>query len=447
MVGVLHWSFGASVIPVLVTGIQRTASAGACWALDPGNECRDDSLGGSHRAHPIRSSARPWRAGCAALAAILGATIVVFSPLHAPAHAAQTNAPAGSNTPIEVETVADGLENPWGLQFLPDGRMIVTERPGRIRIVGKDGKLSAPVAGVPKVHARGQGGLLDIRLSADFSSSGILFLSYAEPNVDGTSQTAVARARLKLAADPAGGGSLSDIKVIFRQQPAQNTSHHFGSRIVPAKDGTLFVTTGDRGNGNLAQQPGTTVGKVVRIDAEGKPAADNPKKPGWAPEVWSIGHRSVQGAAVDPATGELWTVEHGARGGDELNNPRSGRNYGWPVITYGRNYNLMKIGEGTGKEGMEQPVYYWDPSIATSGLAIVQGDLFPGWKGSLLVGGLAGARIARLTLSGGEVQSEEVLLGNDGMRIRDVREGPDGAIYALVDEAKGLILRITPADR
>lgn len=388
----------------------------------------------------VRSAARAVPASIAVMAA-------VAAFLSTPGHAAQTNAPAASKTPVKVDVAADGLENPWGLQFLPDGRMIVTERPGRIRIVGKDGKLSAPVAGVPKVHARGQGGLLDIRLAADFSSSGTIFLSYAEPNADGTAQTAVARAELTLAAADSGGGSLSDIKVIFRQQPAQNTSHHFGSRIVQAKDGTLFVTTGDRGNGNLAQQPATTVGKIIHIDTNGAAAAGNPKKPGWAPEVWSIGHRSVQGAAIDPATGELWTVEHGARGGDELNNPRSGRNYGWPVITYGRNYNLMKIGEGTAKDGLEQPVYYWDPSIATSGLAIVQGDLFPGWKGSFLVGGLAGARIAQLTMKDGAVQSEDVLLGGEGMRIRDVREGPDGAMYALVDEAKGQILRITPAAR
>lgn len=373
----------------------------------------------------------------AVAAAALGALAV-------PAVGEPTNAPLGKKSDISVDVVADGLENPWGLQFLPDGRMIVTERPGRVRIVGAKGGLSPPLSGVPKVNARGQGGLLDIRLAADFATSGTVFLSYAEPNPDGSSQTAVARAKLSLDA-ASGGGTLSDVKVIFRQQPAQTTSHHYGSRIVPAGDGTLFVTTGDRGNGNLAQQPGTTVGKVIRINQDGTPAAANPRKPGWAAEVWSIGHRSVQGAAVDPATGALWTVEHGARGGDELNQPEAGKNYGWPVITYGRNYNFMKIGEGTGKPGLEQPVYYWDPSIATSGLAIVQGDRFPGWKGSFLVGGLAGARIARLTLKDGVVVSEEVLLGDEGRRIRDIREGPDGAVYALVDEDRGQILRITPA--
>ena len=359
---------------------------------------------------PVYSPCRNSRLAVIALA---------WSAVAGPAQAAQTGAPVAEKTSVKVETVAKGLENPWGLQFLPDGRMIVTERPGRIRIVGKDGKLSAPVAGVPKVHARGQGGLLDIRLAPDFSSSGTVFFSYAEPNGDGSSQTAVARAKLMLDGDK--GGSLSDLKVIFRQKPAQTTSHHYGSRIVPAPDGTLFITTGDRGTGDLAQQADTTVGKVIRINTDGSPAAANPKKQGWAPEVWSIGHRSVQGAALD-ASGQLWTVEHGARGGDELNRPEAGRNYGWPVITYGRNYNFMKIGEGTAKAGLEQPVYYWDPSIATSGLAIVAGDMFSAWKGNFLVGGLSGARIARLVLKDGAVVAEEVLLGDEGKRIRDIRE-------------------------
>jgi len=382
---------------------------------------------------PVYSPCRNSRLAVIALA---------WSAVAGPAQAAQTGAPVAEKTSVKVETVAKGLENPWGLQFLPDGRMIVTERPGRVRIVGKDGKLSPPVSGVPKVHARGQGGLLDIRLAPDFSSSGTVFFSYAEPNGDGSSQTAVARAKLMLDGDK--GGSLSDLKVIFRQKPAQTTSHHYGSRIVPAPDGTLFITTGDRGTGDLAQQADTTVGKVIRINTDGSPAAANPKKQGWAPEVWSIGHRSVQGAALD-ASGQLWTVEHGARGGDELNRPEAGRNYGWPVITYGRNYNFMKIGEGTAKAGLEQPVYYWDPSIATSGLAIVAGDMFSAWKGNFLVGGLSGARIARLVLKDGAVVAEEVLLGDEGKRIRDIREGPDGAIYALVDEDKGEILRLTPA--
>ncbi len=357
--------------------------------------------------------------------------------------AAQTNAPPPSKTAIKVEKAAEGLENPWGLQFLPDGRLIVTERAGRIRIVAADGTLSAPISGVPTVHVRSQGGLLDLRLAPDFSSSGTVFFSYSEPRGEGTSATAVARAKLTL--DDKGGGALSDVKVIFRQQPARSTHHHYGSRVVAAPDGNLFVTTGDRGDGNLAQRPDTHIGKVLRIRPDGSAPADNPKLDGWLPEIWSIGHRNIQGAAIDPATGQLWTVEHGARGGDELNRPQAGKNYGWPVISYGRHYSGLKIGEGSAKEGLEQPVYYWDPSIATSGLAFVTKDRFPGWRGSVLVGGLAGSRISRLTLEDGNVVAEETLLADQGYRIRDVREGPDGAIYALVDESKGAILKITPA--
>lgn len=373
------------------------------------------------------------------------ALLAISGALGSTSLAAETDAPPASKTAIAVEIVAAGLENPWGLQFLPDGRLLVTERAGRLRIVGKDGKLSPPIAGVPAVHARGQGGLLDVRLAPDFASSGTLYLSFSEPRGDGKSATAVARAKLTL--DDAGGGRLSDLKVIFQQQPARSTSHHYGSRIVPAPDGRLFVTTGDRGDGDLAQRPDTHIGKVLRLETDGSAAADNPKREGWLPEIWSIGHRNIQGAAIDPATGQLWTVEHGARGGDELNRPEAGKNYGWPVISYGRHYTGLKIGEGAAKPGMEQPVYYWDPSIATSGLAFVTKDRFPGWKGSVLVGGLAGARIARLTLEGGRVVAEETLLADQGYRIRDVREGPDGDIFALVDETRGAILRLKPAGK
>ncbi len=369
------------------------------------------------------------------LAAVAGWALV--------SRAAQTDAPPATLTAIKVEAVAEGLENPWGLQFLPDGRLLVTERPGRIRIVSPEGKVSEPVSGVPAVHARGQGGLLDIRLAPDFSSSGTVFFSFSEPRGEGTSATAVARAKLTL--DDKGGGALSDVRVIFKQQPARPTSHHYGSRIVPAPDGTLFVTTGDRGDGDMAQRPDTHIGKVLRIAPDGSAPADNPKLQGWLPEIWSLGHRNMQGAAIDPTTGQLWTVEHGARGGDELNHPQAGKNYGWPIISYGRHYTGFKIGEGTAKDGLEQPVYYWDPSIATSGLAFVTSDRFRGWKGSVLVGGLAGARISRLTLEGGKIASEETLIADEGHRIRDVREAPDGAIYALVDEARGSILKITPA--
>lgn len=357
------------------------------------------------------------------------------------AMAEQTNAPKVPATSVKVETVAEGLENPWGLQFLPDGRMLVTERPGRLRIVSKDGKLSKPISGVPEVYARGQGGLLDVRLSHNFADDGTLFLSYAEPRGGGKAATAVARARLELTD---GGGSLNDVKAIFQQQPAYSTTRHFGSRIVIDKKGALFITTGDRGQGEPAQKPDETVGKVIRINADGSIPDDNPKPDGWKPEIWSIGHRNIQGAVLDTKTGQLWTVEHGARGGDELNHPEKGKNYGWPVITYGRDYSGAKIGIGTEKPGMEQPVYYWDPSIATSGLELYTGKLFPQWKGNFLVGGLAGAQLARLVMENGQVVGQEILLKDEGLRIRDVRQGPDGAVYLLVDESDGAILRLSP---
>ena len=374
---------------------------------------------------------------------IAGAGLAAFLALSAAgnAQAAQTDAPEAETTKVKVETVAEGLENPWGLQFLPDGRYLVTERPGRLRVVGKDGKLSKPIAGVPKVWARQQGGLLDVRLSQNFAEDGVIFLSFSEPRDGGKAATAVASARLKL---DDGGGSLEDVKVIFRQQPAFDRGIHFGSRILYDKTGALFITTGDRGQFDPAQDPEVTVGKVIRIKPDGSIPDDNPKVDGWKPEIWSIGHRNIQGAALDPATGKLWTAEHGARGGDELNQPEKGKNYGWPVISYGRHYSGEKIGEGQKKEGLEQPVYYWDPSIAVSGLAIYSGDLFPDWKGNFLVGGLAGAYLERLVMKDGEVVAREKLLDGEGLRIRDVREGPDGAVYVLVDEDDGALLRLIP---
>ncbi len=373
------------------------------------------------------------------IAALALAASAVMTPR---ALALQTNAPKAATTPINVETVVQGLEHPWAIQFLPDGRLLLTERPGRLRIASKDGKLSAPIGGVPQVHAQGQGGLLDVRLADDFGATGTIFLSYAEPREGGKAGTTVARARLIL---DGANARLDGVTTIFRQQPALSTSHHFGSRVVPAPDGSIFITTGDRGGPRTEpQNPANHIGKVIRIMPDGKPAADNPKLPGWAPEVWSIGHRNIQGAAIDPATGKLWTVEHGARGGDELNQPEKGRNYGWPVITYGRDYSMAKIGEGTSKDGMEQPVYYWDPSIATSGLAIYSGSLFPAWKGNFLVGGLSGARLSRLVVEGGSIVGEETLLSDTGDRIRDVRQGPDGAIWVVIDDRKGKVLRLTP---
>jgi glucose/arabinose dehydrogenase len=372
-------------------------------------------------------------------AGVAFAAVTVGEPVTA---ATQTRASATERTKLKVETVATGLEFPWGLQFLPDGRMLVTERPGRLRIVAKDGKLSPAIAGVPRVVARNQGGLLDVALARDFATSGTLFLGYAEPRENNRNGTAVMRARLVLAAD--GTAKLEDQTVIFRQQPSSTGGFHFGCRIVVTADGSLFVTLGDRyGLKDEAQKPGNHIGKVVRINADGTPYAGNPKLSGWAPEVWSIGHRNIQGAALD-ANGTFWTTEHGAQGGDELNRPEAGKNYGWPVITYGVDYGGGRIGIGTAKEGMEQPVYYWDPSIAVSGFTFYDGTLFPGWTGNALSGALAGSHIARLVMRDGRVVGEERLLEDRGWRIRDVRVGPDGAVYALIDEARGRIVRITP---
>jgi aldose sugar dehydrogenase len=371
--------------------------------------------------------------------ALLGALLMAVS---SPAARAEiTNAPAEKPSKYTVDIVAKGLEHPWALQFLPDGRMLVTERPGRLRILGPDGKRSASITGVPKVVARDQGGLLDVALSLDFATTGTIFLSYSEPRDAMKNGTAVMRAKLVLTAD---GGSLEDTQVIFRQLPAIASNHHFGSRIVINPDGSLFVTLGERySQRDQAQNPANHLGKIVRIMPDGTPFAGNPKLPGWAPEVWSIGHRNAQGAALDPATGTLWTTEHGAMGGDELNHPEAGKNYGWPIITYGRDYTGAKIGIGTKKDGMEQPVYYWDPSIATSGLAFYTGAHSP-WKNNAFAGGLAGMQIDRLVLRDGQVVAHEPLLKDKGWRIRDVRMGPDGAIYALTDEPNGFLVKITP---
>jgi glucose/arabinose dehydrogenase len=348
-------------------------------------------------------------------------------------------APSG-DTKVTVTVFARGLEHPWGLAFLPDGRMLVTERSGRLRYVGKDGSLSEPIADVPAVHAKNQGGLLDVILDPGFFQNSVIYLSYAERGDGETNGTAVARARLD-------GSRLADVTVIFRQQPKFASNHHFGSRLVFAGDGNLFVTTGERNSQrDLAQDLGTHIGKVLRITKDGKPPADNPfvGREGALPEVWSYGHRNIQGAALHPETGELWTHEHGPKGGDEINVARSGRNYGWPVITYGREYSGPSIGEGTGKEGMEQPLHYWVPSIAPSGMVFHSGNAFPAWKGQLFVGGLAAEQLVRLELGpDGRVRSEERIA--IGKRVRDVREGPDGALYLLTDEDAGEVLRVVPA--
>ena len=340
--------------------------------------------------------------------------------------------------PARVTDVAVGLERPWGLAFLPDGRMLVTERPGRLRLVGRDGQLSEPLAGVPRVLARGQGGLLDVTLSPSFAQDRLVYLSFAEPGGAGGS-TAVARGRL-------GEGGLEATQVIWRQEPKVSGNNHWGSRLVWRPDGTLFVTLGDRfGHMERAQDLSTTLGKIVRINADGSIPGDNPfvGRKGARPEIWSFGHRNIQAAALD-STGELWTVEHGARGGDELNRPEPGRNYGWPVITYGVAYSGARIGVGTASPGMEQPLYYWDPVIAPSGATFYSGTAFPDWRGDLFVGSLQPGRLVRLRLRDGRVEHEERYVIGRGERIRDVRQGPDGFLYLLTDHARGRIVRLHP---
>jgi glucose/arabinose dehydrogenase len=363
--------------------------------------------------------------------------------LAAAASAEITRAPAvRSQQSFKVETFAQGLVHPWGLGFLPDGRLIVTERPGRVRILATTGVLSAPLQRVPQVYANGQGGLLDVALSPDFSTTGLIYLSFAEPRGGTKNGTSLARAKLVAEGD---GGRLDEVEVIFRQDPSYASSAHFGSRIVFTPDGSLFLTLGERYSAReQAQNPDNHLGKLVRLMPDGSAYAGNPKKDGWRPQIWSIGHRNVQGAALNPASGKLWTIEHGARGGDEINIPQAGKNYGWPVITYGRDYNYAKIGEGTHKAGMEQPIYYWDPSIAPSGAAFYTGELFPEWRGNLFVGALAGQALHRLVLVDERVVGEEKLLADLGERIRDVRQGPDGALWLLSDHPDGRVLRLTP---
>ena len=344
---------------------------------------------------------------------------------------------------VTAETVARGLEHPWGLAFLPDGSMLVTERPGRVRVVTRGGLLSDPLSGVPPVQASGQGGLLDVAIDPDFAANRLVYLSYSEPGDDGTAGTSVARGRLS-----ANATALEGVGVIYRQIPKVRGGNHFGSRLVFGRDGTLFITQGDRfGHRERAQDLSVGIGKVVRINTDGSIPPDNPfaGRADAFQQVWSYGHRNLQGAALHPTTGQLWTVEHGARGGDELNHPEGGKNYGWPVITYGVDYTGRNIGEGAAKEGMEQPVYYWDPVIAPSGLAFYTGDRYPGWTGDLFVGSLTPGGLVRLEIAEGRVTRETRYLGELQERVRNVVQGPDGLLYLLTDSGMGRVLRVVPA--
>jgi len=373
---------------------------------------------------------------------VLLLSLVSGAPLSVQAQAPRSPTPEPINGALRVETIAGGLEHPWGLAFLPDGRMLVTERPGRLRLVDREGRISGPLSGVPEVFGYGQGGLLDVALSPTFAQDRLVYLSFAETGGRGAG-TAVARGRF-------AEDRLEDARIIWRQQPKVSGRNHFGSRLVLRGDGTLFVTLGERFNyEDQAQDLSGTLGKIVRIELDGSAPKDNPFA-GHAnalPEIWSYGHRNIQAAALHPESGELWTVEHGPRGGDELNRPEAGKNYGWPVISYGTHYSGFKVGEGTAKSGMEQPVYYWDPVIAPSGMVFYTGDLFGEWQGNILVGSLSPGLLVRLVLKDGKVAREERYLSDLGERIRDVQQAPDGSIYLLTDAYNGRILRITPVPR
>ncbi len=340
----------------------------------------------------------------------------------------------------QVVSLVEGLEHPWGLAFLPGGDLLVTERPGRLRMV-REGVLDpSPVSGVPEVHAEGQGGLLDVALHPDFQANRWVYLSFSKPGPEGTATTAVVRGRLE-------GNALADVEEIFEADAYTGAGVHFGSRLVFDRGGYLYVTVGDRGQMQQAQNPANHQGTINRLRDDGSVPDDNPfvGQEGFQPSIFAYGIRSPQGLTLHPETGEIMETEHGPRGGDELNRIQAGRNYGWPAITYGINYDGTEITDKTEMEGMEQPLHYWVPSIATSGLAIYTGDRFPNWKGSAFVGGLGGTTLARVSLDGFEAVGEERLLSDWGQRIRDVRDGPDGFLYILTDVAQGGIYRLEPA--
>lgn len=355
----------------------------------------------------------------------------------------QTRAPeAASGVMLNTETIATGLDEPWAIAFLPDGRALVTEREGRLRVITPVGAVSAPVAGLPEVDPRGQGGLLDVVPGPSFANDRLIYWSFSEPRGDGVNSTSVARGRLS---DDAT--RVENAQVIFRQEPAWRSTGHFGSRLVFDREGRLYVTMGDRQQDEpreLAQDLSVHIGKIVRINADGSVPADNPfvGRDGVRPEIWSYGHRNVQGADLHPDTGELWEVEHGPRGGDEINIARAGLNYGWPVISYGIEYRGPPINDGiTQREGMEQPLYYWDPVIAPGDADFYRGELFP-WRGDLLVAGLTVNALVRLEIDGERVVGEERF--NLGQRVRDMAEASDGAIWVVTDEDNGRVLRLTP---
>ncbi|ACF03302.1 glucose sorbosone dehydrogenase [Rhodopseudomonas palustris TIE-1] len=379
-----------------------------------------------------------WVSGTLSAATALLASLLIVT-----ASRGEITTYESSAGPLTVQTVAQKLVHPWGLAFLPDGRMLVTERPGRLRLVTPQGQVSKPLQGVPEVWASGQGGLLDVAADKDIASNHTIYLCYAERDGNG-GRTAVARASL----DTGDAPRLNDIKVIFRQQGPLSSGNHYGCRIAQDGSGNLFVTLGEHyAYRDQAQSLSNHLGKIVRIAPDGSVPDGNPfaGREGAEPELWSLGHRNPQGLAFNPADGKLWEVEHGPRGGDEVNIIRKGENYGWPVIGYGIDYNGAKIHEATAKPGMQQPAKYWVPSISPSGMAFYTGKLFPTWTGSLFVGALSGQMLVRLSLDGDKITGEERLLQTLDERIRDVRQGPDGALWLLTDSDTGRLLRVVPA--
>jgi glucose/arabinose dehydrogenase len=366
------------------------------------------------------------------------------APDQRPAFQGQTRACAvTSNVAFDVVVVARGLEHPWAVEPLPDGDLMVTERPGRLRIITAAGAVGQPIAGLPPVDARGQGGLLDVALSPDFDSDQTIYWSYAEPR-EGGNGTTVARGVFS-----SDRRSVGDVRVIFRAVPTYNGTAHFGSRLAFGPDGDLYITTGDRSDTPMrkyAQQLDNDLGKVIRINPDGSAPGDNPfiGVADARPEIWTLGHRNIQAAAFDPR-GQLWVVEHGTQGGDELNLIQKGKNYGWPIVAYGEEYSGAPIqGAVTNRPGYEQPVYYWDRVIAPSGAQWYTGSAFPAWRGSLFIGALRERRLVRLVLENDRVTGEEHLLAERGKRLRDVRQGPDGMLYIVTDEDNGELWRITP---
>ena len=374
-----------------------------------------------------------------ALAALLALAPALLGAAHAPLAAERLGTFESALHRFHLVAVAEGLEHPWSLAFLPDGRMLVTERPGRLRIVADGALEPEPVAGVPAVWAEGQGGLLDVALHPDFAENGLIYLSYASPDDDDEAATAVARGRL-------AGTRLEDVEEIYVALPRDDGGRHFGSRLLFA-DGFLFVTAGERGEPDRAQDLGDPAGAILRLHDDGRVPVDNPFAAGAdvRPEIYSYGHRNPQGLAREAATGRIYAVEHGPKGGDELNLIEPGVNYGWPVITHGKSYMGFKIGEGSHKQGMAQPLHHWVPSISPSGLMIYDGDRFPAWRGSVFAGALSAELLVRLEIADGRAVVEERMLEDLEERIRDVRQGPDGLIYLLTDDPEGMLLRLEPA--